>query len=138
MPAGRPSSMTPAKVDTICASIASGLSLVKTCQLPGTPDPETVRAWTMKSAEFLVRYREARAQQAETWADEIVDISDNCDQTHEAIAKAKLRVHTRQWVAARLLPDYMEKRHLEHASVGVGVVVNVVLDERPAGKPKEG
>lgn len=44
----------------------------------------------------------AREQQAEAWAEDVVNISDDELPTHEAIGRARLRMQSRQWLAGKL------------------------------------
>lgn len=77
------------------------------------------------------RYTRAKERQAELMADEIVEIADTCMEgekvktmpdgtsivtTGDMIERSKLRVDSRKWVAAKLLPKkYGEKQQIEHS-----------------------
>lgn len=45
-----------------------------------------------------------REQQADLYADEIIEIADACEPEAAAVAKAKARIDARKWLAARLAP----------------------------------
>jgi hypothetical protein len=55
-------------------------------------------------SEFLERYAYARERQAEYFGDETKEIADNCEETPEAINKARLRIDQRKWFASKLAP----------------------------------
>jgi hypothetical protein len=116
---GRPSIYTEALGIKICAHIAMGKSLVSICKREGMPSVETVYMWLKdpNKADFLNTYTRAREDQADTLADEIIDIADDGlndtyidDKTGEqktiadVVARSKLRVEARKWVAAKLKP----------------------------------
>jgi hypothetical protein len=63
--------------------------------------------------EFAEQYAHARDSQADTLADEILDIADDGsndymgdDETYngDAVARSKLRVDARKWIASKLKP----------------------------------
>jgi hypothetical protein len=68
--------------------------------------------WLDKHPAFLEKYRIAREQQAEYFANEIVDITDNKDIPRDKEGRAdsawvqmqKLRVDARKWHAAKTAP----------------------------------
>lgn len=79
-------------------------------------------AKTKPYESFLAQYAIAREAQAELYADEIIDISDDSTQDDlfndegkrvlnaEWVARSKLRVDARKWIASKLLPKkYGEK-----------------------------
>lgn len=102
--------------DEICVRIAEGESLRKICKDEKMPSLVAVWKWLNNSEELVKQYTRAREEQAETLVDEIIDISDEKkDDTfldkdgnevinHEAIARSRLRVDSRKWIAAKLKP----------------------------------
>lgn len=115
--------------DRICAAIMDGRSLRKICEEQGMPDRATVFRWLAADDAFATKYARARAIQAEGFAEELVEIADeevtmvrrskhwhgSPDEDEEdadievvfdptAVARNKLRVATRQWIASKLLP----------------------------------
>lgn len=105
--------------------------------------------------KLSTRYAKAREQQAEAWADSIVEIADdgtNDTKTietkdggydvadHEWIARSKLRVDTRKWLMAKLVPKrYGEKVEIDNkgtitheAGDSVVALVAKVRAARPA------
>ena len=53
---------------------------------------------------FLTHYARARDIQCELHADQLVEIADGVDEGKAAVDKARLRIQTRQWNLAHLLP----------------------------------
>lgn len=96
--------------------LAEGKSLVSICQLDSMPSTVTVYSWLQKHEEFLNIYTRAREDQADTLADQIIDIADdgkgdvkldkegNEKTDAENVQRSRLRVEARKWVAAKLKP----------------------------------
>lgn len=138
MPAGRPSDYTQEIGVKICALISEGKSLVSICKQEDMPSTVTVYTWLQKHPEFLNIYTRAREDQADTLADEIIDIADDGrnDKTidengvvrtdQDVIARSRLRVEARKWVAAKLKPKkYGDKLDLD-ANIDHTLTVNIV------------
>jgi hypothetical protein len=105
---------------TICARIAEGNSLRSICREENMPDISTVFLWLGKHPAFVEQYTRAREEQAESHADEIVDIADATPEFEEIrdregnIVDMKLhsayvqwqknRIDARKWVASKLKP----------------------------------
>jgi hypothetical protein len=116
---GRPSSFTPEIADEICEKLIDGKSLRSICCDPAMPGVATVCRWLAANDEFRKQYARAREAQADTLADEIVDIADDGSNDYmgeddkyngDAVQRSKLRVDARKWVAAKLKPKkYGEK-----------------------------
>lgn len=100
----------------ICSRLADGMSLKKICEMEGMPSKATVFNWLSSNQAFLDNYTRAREAQADTLADEIVDIADDGTRdvfvdaegkevvNHDVIARSRLRVEARKWVASKLKP----------------------------------
>ncbi|MGL5362677.1 MAG: terminase small subunit protein [Bosea sp. (in: a-proteobacteria)] len=105
---GRPSSYSEAIGDDICERLANGESLRRICLTPNYPRQATVFRWLVANETFREQYRVAREAQAETLADEIIDIADGKRAEYEGtepdVQRDKLSVHARQWVASKLKP----------------------------------
>ena len=108
---GRPSKFTEELADEICARISQGESLNKICKENDKPSLVTVFSWMRTSEQFLNNYTRAREEQAETFADEIKEISDaeipvGIDGKIDAAAvnQARLRIDARKWIASKLKP----------------------------------
>jgi hypothetical protein len=115
---GRPTDYTHDVSIDICARIAEGMPLTKICKLDGMPHVATVYRWLAdeRYKDFRDRYMYAREDQADTLADEIVEIADDTDNDYtetvdgilkynaENVNRSRLRVDARKWVAAKLKP----------------------------------
>lgn len=115
---GRPSDYSEEIADLICDAIADGKSLIDICASDSMPSARTVYRWLADEsrAEFCHRYARAREAQADKLAAEILQISDygiNDTQIddegrvivdHDVIARSRLRVDSRKWLASKLAP----------------------------------
>jgi hypothetical protein len=120
-------------LEPLLAAIADGQTLRGYCKEKrdqGAFDAElhpaasTIRLWVVKDspAGIAERYARAREAQAESWADDILELADdgrkdtflddkgNERVDHDHINRSKLRVDTRKWLMAKLHPrTYGEK-----------------------------
>jgi hypothetical protein len=122
---GRPQTYTEQLGNEICEWLSLGRSLTSFCKQDGNPTYPTIMRWLWKGSkwyreEFLKSYMAAREQQAQCLVDSIIDISDDgtndfmeledksgkkyikVDQ--EYVQRSRLRVESRKWIAAHLLP----------------------------------
>lgn len=95
-----------AVADEICERIANGESLRSICQDDWMPTTTTVYRWLQDYPDFRDQYADARARQADHYADQIVTIADTADDAN----KARLQIDARKWVAAKLLPKKYGER----------------------------
>ena len=141
MSGGRPTIFSDKIADEICGRLANGESLRSIC----SPDRDdfmpaigTVLRWVGENDEFRDHYARAREIQAETLADAIVSIADDVTPDPSAVAKARLQVDSRKWVASKLLPKkYGDKITQEHTGADGGPV-QVQRIERVVVDPNEG
>jgi hypothetical protein len=126
---GRPSDYTEDMAIEICARLASGESLVRMCKADDMPSVSTVYRWIQAHEEFRDSYTRAREDQADTLADEILDIANTPvvgvkTKTNEKgevettegdmIEHRRLQVDARKWIAAKLKPKkYGDKQQTE-------------------------
>jgi len=115
---GRPTDYTEALAEAICIRLAEGESLRAICREDAMPSKSTVMEWLLKHEDFRTKYAHARVLQADTHADEMLEIADDGSADyklagrdgddividHEHIARSKLRVETRRWLAEKLAP----------------------------------
>lgn len=115
---GRPTKYSKALAEEICIAIAiTSMGLNRLCAIyPTLPSPSTIFSWLTKYKEFSEQYARAKSLQAEVLADEIIDISDdgsndlffdddgNAITNHDVIARSRLRVDARKWLASKLAP----------------------------------
>jgi hypothetical protein len=112
-------SFTPEMGDRICEQISAGNSLRATCELDWAPARRTVFVWLREQPEFRQQYALAQIEGAHAHADDALAIADdgrndwmaNNDPDNpgyrlnaEAVARSRLRVDTRKWMAARMFP----------------------------------
>lgn len=128
MPGGQPRKYRPALGREICHRLAAGETLTKICRDAHMPCTTTVHNWAADDPEFFSAYARARILQAQTLADQCVDISDdgrndtklddegNVIIDHDHIQRSRLRVDTRKWMAAKLYP----KKYGEQVRHAVG------------------
>lgn len=114
--------------DYICEQLADGRSLREIIREDdGMPVLSTVFKWLNDHPSFSDQYTRAREIQAETLVDQIIEISDDGANDYmekraadggldgwrengEAIARSRLRVDARKWVAAKMAPKkYSDK-----------------------------
>ena len=115
---GRPSLYTVELAEMICREIAAGKSLNRILKAKGMPDYSTVSRWLILHSEFRNNYARAREDQADTLADEIIDIADDSLRDHtedgevnaENIQRSRLMVDARKWVASKLKPKKYGER----------------------------
>ena len=127
--AGRPCEYTQEVGDLICERLSDGESLRTICAEDGMPHRATVFRWIAVNDIFRDQYARAREEQAEAMADEIVSIADEGEHKvlegdggtivvydSTAVARNRLRIDARKWVASKLKPKkYGEKLDLSHA-----------------------
>lgn len=120
-PVGRPSTYSDKIADAICVRLAMGESLLKICCDSDMPAQSTVYLWLLKNPDFSEKYARARAWQADTLADETIDIADDgrndwmeragregqapgWELNGEHVQRSRLRIDQRKWYAGKLSP----------------------------------
>lgn len=141
-PGGRPSSYRPDIGDIICERLVEGESLRSICRDPDMPVVSTVFRWIRMNPEFSKQYADAREHQADTLADEILEIADNSTndwmEKHgkddagwqlngDHYQRTRLRVDTRKWIASKMKPKKYSDR-MELTGEGGGPVAFVLRD----------
>lgn len=147
-PANKPKMGAPTKfkqetADLICVMLSEGMSLRKILKADTAgvlPSQATVYNWLFSQPDFLKQYTRAREEQAETLADEIIDIADEqpeivavVDKTTGALIEHKLdgaflqwqknRIEARKWTASKLRPKkYGDRVAVEGVEGGAPIV----------------
>ena len=125
---GRSTEYTDKVADIICLQIADGISLKTICEGELDSDGETrkpvadcipcratVYNWLHDNKDFMDKYTRARKEQADLFAQEIVDISDGTGD----VQRDRLRVEARKWVASKLKGSlYGDKQYIDHTTAG--------------------
>lgn len=151
-PVGRPAMFSQKLADFICEALAEGHSLRSICKPDNMPNKGTVFRWLANDKAFADQYARAREAQADCLFDDILAIADdgaNDSYTDDegrtrtdfdVIARSKLRVDARKWMAGKLRPKvYGDKVDVNHGGqVGNPVEVAariVVVPQKVAANP---
>lgn len=142
---GRTSEYSQDKADEICALLAEGKSLRTICKAESMPCVKTVFNWMRAYPEFLQQYARAKEESADYLAEETLEIADDGSNdwiaandpenpgyraNGEHIARSRLRVDTRKWIASKLKPKkYGEKLDVAHSGT-IETVSKETLIER--------
>ena len=135
-PTGRPTKFNQQTADLICMMLSEGLSLRQILKADTTgalPAQSTVYEWLLRYPLFAEQYARAREEQADTNADEILDIADemppeytdekgrtSLDMTY--IQWQKNRIEARKWTAAKLRPKkYGDRVAVEGVEGGAAI-----------------
>ena len=114
-------SYSPELAEKILDRISEGESLRRICADDGMPDRRTVLRWLEADKELATKCARARELQADSIFDELREIAE--DGNPEDVQRAKLRVSTLQWMAAKLKPKrYGEKIQAEHSGPNGGAI----------------
>jgi hypothetical protein len=133
---GRPTKFNQQTADLICMMLSEGMSLrqiLKADTVGALPAQSTVYEWLIRHPLFAEQYARAREEQADTNADEILDIADemppeytdkegrtSLDATY--INWQKNRIEARKWTAAKLRPKkYGDRVALEGVEGGAAI-----------------
>ncbi|MCU1141592.1 MULTISPECIES: terminase small subunit-like protein [Stenotrophomonas] len=127
----RPSKYSQQLADAICDLLVDGKSLRTICSTAKMPSRSTVIRWLAENEAFRNHYARARELQADTLAEEILDIADKAvlgerlkkdgkgkvleRQTGDMVERSKLMIDARKWYAGKLQPKkYGERVALDH------------------------
>lgn len=125
---GRETSYSEEMAQRICTAVASSQhGLRKTLEENGLPPLTTVQSWLREHAFFQSAYAQAKREQIEAMAEDIVDLSN--DDTLEPNDK-RIRIDTRKWLLSKLIPKtYGDK--LDVTSGGEALPQNsTLIDQR--------
>lgn len=127
-PGGRPTDYNEEIASIICDLVSvSTKGLERICaENPELPAEVTIHRWRLRHPKFGQDYAKAKQNQAELLAQEIIEIADessgdikydkdgNESLNGEYVARSRLRVDARKWVASKLLPKvYGDKQVVE-------------------------
>jgi len=135
-PTGRPTTFNQKTADLICMMLSEGMSLrqiLKADTVGAFPAQSTVYEWLIRFPLFAEQYARAREEQADTNADEILEIADehppeytdekgrtSLDITY--IQWQKNRIEARKWTAAKLRPKkYGDRMAVEGVEGGAAI-----------------
>lgn len=140
--------------DAICDAIATQpKSLAAVLEDLGKPiNPSTWYRWLQSNAELCNRYARARADQAQVMADEIASIADTTQvgeivtekpdgvevKRADMLEHRRLRIESRKWLAAKLLPKvYGDKTQQEISGPGGEPIQAAISVQFVASKPSD-
>ncbi len=105
----------PYDLDDVCTRIAGGESL-RSVAADYLVTDEALRVWLRNDPARSARYEQARIDRAHRFADEVIELSDTVGLSKEEVAKARLQIDTRKWIAAKLYPKtYGDRLMAEHS-----------------------
>lgn len=102
--------------------ISVGETINKVCQDKRMPSRETFYKWMLKHDDFREAVQLAKTEGLEAWADDIVDIADDLSGD---VQRDRLRIDSRKWIMAKMLPKkYGEKVQQEVSGPDGGAIEN--------------
>lgn len=144
---GRPSRYTQEIGEIICDRLMDGETLRQICRDEDMPDERTVRRWAANPEhEFSPHYTRAREIGYLRMVDELLEIADDGSNdwmiregkdgeaswvaNGEHVQRSRLRVDTRKWVLAKMLPKVFGEK-LDTANAGAGAKDQATDTPRP-------
>jgi hypothetical protein len=116
-------------VNKILDGIMDGKSVRQICADPDMPDNRTVQRWIANNAEFAAKCARARELQADNIFEDMQEVADYGNP--DDVQRARLRVSTMQWRAAKLAPKkYGEKIQAEHTGADGGPLQVQMIERR--------
>ena len=88
-----------------------------------------------KDEEFAERYARARERQADFYADEVIELADQCDGSLDGTNRTRLQIDARKWACSKLHPrKYSDKASMELSGkdgspLAAPIIVNLGVDE---------
>jgi hypothetical protein len=130
---GRPTKYSQDLANQICAELAIGKSMRTVLKADGMPAMSTVFKWLSTIPEFTEQYEKAKAESADALVEDMLYIAEEkpvlidekgVEKIDSAgVARNRLRVDTRKWVASKLKPKkYGEKTNVEVSGKDGGVI----------------
>lgn len=131
MAGGRPSKYTEELARLICERVAVSTENLKVicARYPDMPTESTIRLWRWNRPEFSRLYAQAKMFQAEFMAEDILDIADDDSKdikydedgnescNAEFVARSRLRIDTRKWLASKLAPKIYGDRSIVETTI---------------------
>lgn len=97
----------------ICEQISEGKSLSAICR-DNLIVQSSVYSQLTKDEEFAERYARARERQADFYADEVIELADQCDGSLDGTNRTRLQIDARKWACSKLHPrKYSDKASVE-------------------------
>jgi hypothetical protein len=144
---GRPTLYSQEMADLICQRVATcTIGLTRLCEMhEDLPSKFTINLWRYKYPEFSTQYAQAKLKQADLLAEECLEIADDATNdwmenfsddgdligykvNGEHVQRSRLRIDTRKFLAAKLLPkQYGEK--VEDKKAEDKSVIELLIDK---------
>jgi hypothetical protein len=147
--ATRPVRFDPAVAAEICTRLAAGETLRAICRDRSLPTETVVRGWVIDRPRFAADYERAREIGYAALADQLLEIADDSSaDTYvddkgktrpdaEAIQRSRLRIDTRKWLLAKILPRMWGDRPEAQEGVATFSLLDLVLGSyKPRAKAK--
>ena len=116
---GVKSTYSAAIAERICVMISKGRTITSICSDDDMPSLDGVYGWLRAQPAFAEAYARAREDQQDTFAAQILDISD----TETDPQRARNRIDARKWHAAKTSPrKYGDKVTQEHTGANGGPI----------------
>jgi hypothetical protein len=139
--------------DAICDRLIEGESLSSICRDEAMPAKSAVFRWIATDPSFKDRYTRAEIEGCTAMAEDAISIADDdtndwiasddpqkpgCRPNGENIQRSRLRVETRKWMLARLLPHLYGDRSQVELSGQLNIAEAILAArKRVAGKLSE-
>jgi hypothetical protein len=111
----RPTKFNDELASNILHRLSMGESARQICRDKEMPSLSTLMKWLTDTdkQEFSEQYARARGFQADYYADQVVDLADELDETadNNAIQRCRLRIDSRKWKVARMMPKKWGDKH---------------------------
>ena len=135
MATGRPTKYSKALAARLCAEIAQGKSLRKTCKAGNMPTVKTIYNWFGVHDDFLQQYARAKEESGHADADRIEEIAEKVLNEEYDPAAARVAIDAFKWTASKKQPKkYGEYRQVEHSGA---VKLGDMTDEELKAKLSE-
>lgn len=140
---GRPSDYTPELATEICEVIASSSKGLKRLCIDNShwPNKDTIFTWLKNNHEFSDQYAHAKKCQIEAFIDEILEIADDSSHdflvneqgttvcNNELIARSRLRIDTRKWLASKLVPKVYGIHQKDNGNIPSPTLIEMLIDK---------
>lgn len=145
---GRPSKYTKKLAEEVCARLAEGESMRKIAKDDHMPTSRTMFNWLSTKDAFLQQYEISKAECADMYAEEIIEIADDTSNDYidvsdengatgatrlntEHVQRSRLRIDSRKWVASKLKPKkYGDKVQQEIGGIDGKPIETITRVER--------
>lgn len=123
------------KYEYLLILIARGASARKAAKVVGISTPNDIFYWVVMKPEFGRAYLEACQSKCMYWADELVDLADDCPADIPSVAKCRQQIDVRKFMLSKIVPKvFGEKLQVNHDVKG-SPQVNIILPGKGGKTP---